>query len=85
VPVVETDVIGRFEAAQPLQTSRRLRVEGMARTCIGVKGAEDTPTTRDINRVFQGMSTSYNFWLDNGLALVGNPATVVRQHKVQHQ
>jgi alkanesulfonate monooxygenase SsuD/methylene tetrahydromethanopterin reductase-like flavin-dependent oxidoreductase (luciferase family) len=35
--------------------------------------------------VFQGLRTSYNFWLDNGLALVGSPETVIRQHKGQHQ
>jgi alkanesulfonate monooxygenase SsuD/methylene tetrahydromethanopterin reductase-like flavin-dependent oxidoreductase (luciferase family) len=31
------------------------------------------------------MSTSYNFWLDNGLALVGSPETVICQRKEQHQ
>jgi alkanesulfonate monooxygenase SsuD/methylene tetrahydromethanopterin reductase-like flavin-dependent oxidoreductase (luciferase family) len=38
-----------------------------------------------INRVFQGMSASYDFWIDNGLALVGSPDTVIRQLKEQHQ
>ena len=31
------------------------------------------------------MSTSYHFWLDNGLALVGSPEAVIRQRKEQHQ
>jgi hypothetical protein len=30
------------------------------------------------------MSTSYTFWLDNELARVGNPETLVRQLKEQH-
>jgi alkanesulfonate monooxygenase SsuD/methylene tetrahydromethanopterin reductase-like flavin-dependent oxidoreductase (luciferase family) len=31
------------------------------------------------------MSTSYDFWIDNGLALVGSPDTVIRRLKEQHQ
>jgi alkanesulfonate monooxygenase SsuD/methylene tetrahydromethanopterin reductase-like flavin-dependent oxidoreductase (luciferase family) len=54
VHVAETDAIARAEADQPLLTSRRLGVEGIARTCIGFKGTEDHPTTRDINQVFRG-------------------------------
>ena len=37
-----------------------------------------------LNRVFQGMSTSYDFWIDHGLALVGSPDTVIRKLKEQH-
>ncbi|HEY7494335.1 MAG TPA: hypothetical protein VIH59_24945 [Candidatus Tectomicrobia bacterium] len=58
--------------------------EGLARTRIGFKGNEDNPTTRELHRVFQGMSTSYDFWIDNGLALVGSPETVIRKLKAQH-
>jgi alkanesulfonate monooxygenase SsuD/methylene tetrahydromethanopterin reductase-like flavin-dependent oxidoreductase (luciferase family) len=85
VHVAETDAIARAEAEQPLLTSRRLGVEGIARTCIGFKGTEDHPTTRDINRVFQGMRTAYHFSLDNGLALVGSQEAVSRRCKDQHQ
>ena len=31
------------------------------------------------------MSTSYHFWVDIGLALVGSPETVIQQLKEQHQ
>jgi alkanesulfonate monooxygenase SsuD/methylene tetrahydromethanopterin reductase-like flavin-dependent oxidoreductase (luciferase family) len=31
------------------------------------------------------MTTSYDFWIDNGLALVGSPETVARRLKEQHQ
>jgi alkanesulfonate monooxygenase SsuD/methylene tetrahydromethanopterin reductase-like flavin-dependent oxidoreductase (luciferase family) len=85
VHVAETDEIARAEAEQPLLTSRKLGREGIARTRVGFKGNEDTPTTRELNRVFQGMSTSYDFWIDNGLALVGSPDTVIRKLKAQHQ
>jgi alkanesulfonate monooxygenase SsuD/methylene tetrahydromethanopterin reductase-like flavin-dependent oxidoreductase (luciferase family) len=30
------------------------------------------------------MNTSYDFWIDNGLALVGSPETVIRQLQAQH-
>src|ERR671922_434537 len=85
VHVAETDEIARAEAEQPLLESRRLGRGGIARTRIGFRGNEDSPTTRELNRVFQGMSTSYDSWLDNGLALVGSPETVIRRLKDQHQ
>lgn len=85
VHVAETDDIARAEAEQPLLVSRKLGREGIARTRIGFKGNEDSPTTRELNRVFDGMSTSYDFWIDNGLALVGSPETVIRRLKAQHQ
>jgi len=85
VHVAETDEIARAEAEQPLLVSRKLGREGIARTRIGFKGNEDSPTARELNRVFQGMSTSYDFWIDNGLALVGSPDTVIRRLKEQHQ
>jgi len=84
VHVAETDAIARAEAEQPLLVSRRLNREKLTRTRIGYKGNEDNPTTRELNRVFQGMSTSYDFWIDNGLALVGSPETVLRKLKEQH-
>jgi len=85
VHVAETDAIARTEAEGPFLTSQRLGVEGIARTRVGFRGNEETPTTRELSRVFQGMSSSYDFWIDNGLALVGSPETVVRRLKAQHQ
>lgn len=85
VHVAETDEMARAEAEGPLMTSRRLGTEGIARTRLGFKGNEDNPTTRELGRVFQGMSTSYDFWIDNGLAVVGSPETVIRKLKDQHQ
>jgi len=83
--VAETDKMARAEAERPLLTSRNLGWEGIARTRIGFKGNEDTPSSRELARVFQGMNSSYDFWIDNGLALVGSPETVIRQLAQQHR
>src|SRR6266511_942209 len=56
VHVAETDAMARAEAEQPLLTSRGLGREGLARTRVGFKGNEDSPPTRELNRVCQGMS-----------------------------
>jgi alkanesulfonate monooxygenase SsuD/methylene tetrahydromethanopterin reductase-like flavin-dependent oxidoreductase (luciferase family) len=84
VHVAETDQIAREEAEQPLLTSRALARDGIAKTRIGFQGNQDSPTNQELARVFQGMSTSYDFWIDNGLALVGSPETVVRKLKEQY-
>ena len=77
--VAETDEIARQEAEQPLLTSRALGREDIANTRIGFKGNSESPTNTELGRVFQGMTTSYDFWIDNGLALVGSPETVIKQ------
>ena len=84
VHVAETDQIAREEAEQPLLTSRALSRDGIAKTRIGFQGNQDSPTARELARVFQGMSSSYDFWTDNGLALVGSPETVARKLKEQY-
>ncbi len=38
-----------------------------------------------MNRVFQGMNTSYEFWIENGLALIGSPETVLKQLEAQYK
>ena len=35
--------------------------------------------------MFQECAKSYDFWIDNGLALVGSPDTVIRQIEAQQQ
>ena len=85
VHVAETDELARQEVEQALVVSRTISRDTMARTRIGFKGNEDNSTNRELARVFQGMSTSYDFWIDNGLALVGSPETVVRQIEKQRE
>ena len=76
VHVAETDEKARAEAEGPMMTGRSMTRDGLAKTRVGFQGHEDSPSNREIDRVFQGMSTSYDFWIDNGLALVGSPETV---------
>ena len=85
VHVAETDQIAREEAEPVMLASRNLGREGLANTRIGFKGLDDSPTARELSRVFQGMSTSYDFWIDNGLALIGSPETVTRKLKEQSE
>jgi alkanesulfonate monooxygenase SsuD/methylene tetrahydromethanopterin reductase-like flavin-dependent oxidoreductase (luciferase family) len=41
-------------------------------------GGERSPDIDERGRVFRETARSYDFWIDNGLALVGSPETVVR-------
>ncbi len=85
VHVAETDEIARAEAEEHLLTSRGLAREGLVNTRIGFRGNSDSPTSRELARVFEGMGSSYDFWIDNGLALVGSPDTVIRKLKEQRE
>ena len=85
VHVAETDEIARAEAEVPLMQGRRMTREGIGQTRVGFKGHQDSPSNRELDRVFEGMNTSYDFWMDNGLALVGSPETVRRQLEAQHK
>ena len=42
-------------------------------------GSEDTPDIRERGRIFRESAKSFDFWVDNGLALVGSPETVARK------
>ena len=46
-------------------------------------GGERTPEIVERGRVLQEVTKSYDFWIDNGLALVGSPDTVIRQIQAQ--
>lgn len=66
-------------------------VEIIARTRIGWggdprgTGGERTPDIIERGRVFQELTRSYDFWIDNGIALVGSPETVIRRLREQQQ
>jgi len=63
----------------------------VARTRIGFGPPEreslerSTPERRELGRVFQECTKSYDFWIDNGLALVGSPDTVIRKLEAQQK
>ena len=42
------------------------------------KGTDNTRYTRANGRIFAQARKSYDFWIDNGLALVGSPETVTQ-------
>ena len=97
VHVAETDEQAREEAAPHLATPRMADPEfrGAGRQMVQQSGmgygpdgryaAEaGTPERLELRRVFRERSKSYDFWIDNGLALVGSPATVIRKIQEQH-
>ena len=44
-----------------------------------------TPEREELMRVFQQCAVSYDFWIDNGIAIVGSPDTVIAKIQAQHQ
>jgi alkanesulfonate monooxygenase SsuD/methylene tetrahydromethanopterin reductase-like flavin-dependent oxidoreductase (luciferase family) len=91
VHVAETDAKAREEVEPYLQESMGLGREMVANTRIGMgsdprgKGTDNTRYTRANGRVFAEARKSYDFWIDNGLALVGSPETVARQLKEKQE
>jgi alkanesulfonate monooxygenase SsuD/methylene tetrahydromethanopterin reductase-like flavin-dependent oxidoreductase (luciferase family) len=91
VHVAETDAQARAQAEPNLLMGYIQGGELIAKTRIGfgppdLESAErSTPERQELRRVFQECSKSYDFWIDNGLALVGSPDTVIRQIEAQRQ
>jgi alkanesulfonate monooxygenase SsuD/methylene tetrahydromethanopterin reductase-like flavin-dependent oxidoreductase (luciferase family) len=86
VHVAETDDQARAEA-EPYML-RGLRPGSNAASPIDVSARpsiERTPEREEFARVYRGTTESYDFWIDNGLALVGSPATVVRRLEEQQR
>ena len=48
-------------------------------------GDPGTPERAELRRVFSERARSYDFWVDNGIALVGSPETVARKLEEQHK
>ncbi len=84
IHVAETDALAREEAEQY-----------MLRGLIGKAGVqralnlspEDaaSASTVEICRVYLETSKSYDFWLDEGLAFIGSPETVMKQIRAQQK
>jgi alkanesulfonate monooxygenase SsuD/methylene tetrahydromethanopterin reductase-like flavin-dependent oxidoreductase (luciferase family) len=93
VHVAETDEQARAEA-EPFLLQGFFGGGGgaaIARTRIGWgsdlrgTGGERNPDIIERGRVFQEIMKSYDFWVDNGLALVGSPETVARKVREQQE
>ena len=98
VHVAETDAKAREEAEPHLLMARsgsrpsdngELDLIGQTRIGYGTggryTGVAGTPEREELRRVFQEQAKSYDFWIDNGLALVGNPDTVARKIEEQQK
>jgi len=85
VHVAETDAIARAEAEQALLESDGLGSRGIAQTRIGFRGNPDTVTRSARARGTPEQRTSYDWWIANGLALVGSPETVRKKLEEQHR
>ena len=66
------------------ETAYRNRIAGRELDPRGT-GWERTPEIVERGRVQQEAAKSYDFWVDNGLALIGNPDTVARQLEDQQR
>ena len=94
VHVAETDEQAREEAAehlaQPRMAAPAFSAAAQAQLAQAgwlegrYAGEAGTPERLELRRVFQERSRSYDFWVDNGLALVGSPDTVMRKIEEQH-
>src|SRR5579883_262224 len=94
VHVAATDAQAREEAEPYLLKGffgGGTAMQVIAKTRIGfggdprMTGGERNPDIDERGRVFGELTKSYDFWIENGLALVGSPATVADQLKDQQR
>lgn len=95
VHVAETDEQARAEAEPHLLTPRPPEpvFHEAGRTAIAKRDGDGagerfapeagTPERLELRRVFSERAKSYDFWIDNGIAIVGSPDTVAR--KIEEQ
>ncbi|MDE2785440.1 MAG: LLM class flavin-dependent oxidoreductase [Chloroflexota bacterium] len=97
VHVAETDAKAREQAEPFLATAAFPSAipEGKGRDIIGetrigygpfgMRGEDPgTPERAELRRTFRERAQSYDFWIDNGIALVGSPETVAKRLRDQH-
>jgi len=94
IHVAETDEQARAEAEPELLKGffgGGTAMQQIASTRIGfggdprMTGGERNPDIDERGRVFAQLTKSYDFWVDNGLAIVGSPTTVIRRLREQQQ
>lgn len=96
VHVAETDEQAHEEASPNLVMSNPSvgddpGKDSIAETRLGhgkggrFAGESGTPERDEIKRVFQECARSYDFWIDNGIAIVGSPETVAKKIEAQRQ
>jgi alkanesulfonate monooxygenase SsuD/methylene tetrahydromethanopterin reductase-like flavin-dependent oxidoreductase (luciferase family) len=83
VHVAENDALARQEAEQYMLEGL-LGQQGVARA-LSLREEEKTPEMLEMARLYLETSKSYDFWIDEGLALVGSPETVARRLREQQE
>jgi alkanesulfonate monooxygenase SsuD/methylene tetrahydromethanopterin reductase-like flavin-dependent oxidoreductase (luciferase family) len=83
VHVAATDKLAR-EEAEKYMLEGLLGQQGVARA-LSLREEEKTPEMVEMARLFLETSRSYEFWIDEGLALVGSPDTVARRLREQQE
>jgi alkanesulfonate monooxygenase SsuD/methylene tetrahydromethanopterin reductase-like flavin-dependent oxidoreductase (luciferase family) len=77
VHVAETDDQARREA-EAYMLEGLLGQSGVARA-LSLREEEKTPEMLEMARLYLETSKSFDFWIDEGLALIGSPETVARR------
>ena len=98
VHVAETDEKARAQAEPHLATAAHPEAvpAGKGRDYIGatrigygphgMRGDDPgTPERAELRRTFRERAQSYDFWIDNGIALVGSPETVAKRLEEQRR
>ncbi len=83
VHVAETDAQAR-KTAEPYMLEGLLGASGVQRA-LSLREEEKTPEMLEMARLFIQTSKSYDFWIDEGLAIVGSPETVARRIREQQE
>jgi alkanesulfonate monooxygenase SsuD/methylene tetrahydromethanopterin reductase-like flavin-dependent oxidoreductase (luciferase family) len=81
VHVAETDAEAR-RTAEPYMLEGMLGASGVARA-LSLREEEKTPEMLEMARLYLETSKSFDFWIDEGLAIVGSPETVARRIREQ--
>jgi len=82
VHVAESDAQARAES-EPYMREGLGGAGGVARA-RSLRPEEQTPEMLEISRLYLETTRSYDFWIDEGLALIGSPETVIgRLHQQQ--
>jgi alkanesulfonate monooxygenase SsuD/methylene tetrahydromethanopterin reductase-like flavin-dependent oxidoreductase (luciferase family) len=83
IHVAETDEQARAEA-EPYMLLGLTGQAGVARA-LALREEEKTPEMLEIARIYVATSKSYDFWIDEGLAFIGSPRTVIEQIRAQQE
>jgi len=83
IHVAESDSVARTEAEEYMLHG----ITGPAGVlrALNLAGADASPETREVSRVYLETSKSVEFWLDEGLAFIGSPNSVAKAIAAQRE